>query len=391
MDTSTAPAATITTNRSHNRIAVSLFYFCMGLCFSTWASRIPDIKNALGLGAGELGTILFALPIGQFLAMPFSGVFVTRFGSKRVLSVAILCYAFALTFMGLATHPLQLAGFLLLFGICGNMSNISVNSQGVAVEQIYARPIMAAFHGAWSIAGFTGALVGLGAMTLKLTPHQHFCLVAITVGVAVLFGKKYLVLVPPANGEMVQRKKFFSKPEGILFLLGMIGFCSMAAEGAMFDWSGVYFKEVVKVPAHLVTLGYASFMITMATGRFVGDRLIAQFGRQKLLFVCGLLISTGMYTAVLFPYIVPATIAFFIVGFGVSAVVPTVYSVAGRSSTTPGIALAKVTSVSYLGFLMGPPIIGWIASASSLRWSYAFVGSFGFCISYLVTRFKGLD
>ncbi|HVJ66118.1 MAG TPA: MFS transporter [Bdellovibrionota bacterium] len=374
----------------NNRIAVSVFYFCMGLCFSTWASRIPDIKDILGLGAAQLGSILFALPVGQFLALPFSGGFVTRFGSKRVLPVAIFLYACGLTFIGLASTPWHLVIALMFFGISGNLSNISVNTQGVTVEQLYARPIMAAFHGAWSIAGFTGALLGLGAIALKLSPYQHFSIVATLVVLVTLIFKKHLVLVPP-NPHAPKRKKFFSRPEGILFQLGIIGFCSMATEGAMFDWSGVYFKEVIRVPAVLVPVGYASFMIMMASGRFVADRLIAKFGRQRVLFMNGLLISTGMFIAVAFPYLVPATIAFLIVGFGVSAVVPSVYSVAGRSSSTPGIALAAVTSVSYLGFLMGPPLIGWIASVSSLRVSYAVVGSFGFCISYIVSRFRELD
>lgn len=381
-----APADTITTKLHHNRIAVSLFYFCMGLCFSTWASRIPDIKEFLKLSDGQLGSILFALPVGQFLTMPFSGAMVTRFGSRSVLGVAILFYALVLTLIGLVNAPWQLGVALFCFGVVGNMSNISVNTQGVAVEQLYSRPIMASFHGAWSIAGFTGALIGLLLRSFQFTPYQHFCLVAAFVAITVFFAKTYLVLMPVSHKSVAQRKRLFLKPTGILLTLGLIGFCSMATEGAMFDWSGVYFKEVVKVPSALVPIGYASFMIMMAAGRFVGDRLIAKFGRRRLLFVCGLMISTGMFLAVAFPYFISATLAFFIIGWGVSVVVPTVYSVAGSSSDTPGIALATVSSVSYLGFLMGPPLIGWIASASSLRWSYAVVGSFGVFISYLVTK-----
>ncbi len=361
----------------------------MGLCFSTWASRIPDIKELLQLSPAMLGSILFAMPIGQFIALPFSGGFVTQFGSNRVLTVAILLYASGLALIGLAFEPWQLALALLFFGIAGNLSNISVNTQGVAVEKLYERPIMASFHGAWSIAGFTGALLGLGAMALKLTPYQHFLLVVVIVGVTVFSFKDKLMLTPPLSNKAPQ-KSFFSKPGGILFPLGLIGFLCMATEGAVFDWSGIYFKEVIKVRPVLVPLGFASFMVMMAGGRFVADKLIAKFGRQRVLFFSGMMISTGMLTAVCFPYVVPATIAFLVVGFGVSAVVPTVYSVAGRSSATPGVAIAAVTSVSFLGILVGP-LIGWIASASSLRVSYAFIGLFGFGISYLVSRMRGLD
>jgi MFS family permease len=166
----------------------------------------------------------------------------------------------------------------------------------------------------------------------------------------------------------------------------------MASEGAMFDWSGVYFKDVVKAPSSLVILGYTSFMIMMATGRFVADRVITKIGRKRLLQICGVMISTGLFTSVLFPYLIPCTIAFMLVGLGVSSIVPTVYSTAGRHSRVPaGIALATVASVSFLGFLMGPPLIGYISEIAGLRYSFAVIGIFGMGISLLVSRIKALQ
>ncbi len=143
------------------RIAVSAFFFCQGLCFASWASRIPDIKSALHLSDAALGSILLALPAGQLLAMPFSGRLVTSFGSKKVLRICAVLYAICLTNIGLATQPWHLAVGLFLFGICGNFCNISVNTQAVRAEKIYDRPIMTSFHGVWSTAGFTGAAIGL--------------------------------------------------------------------------------------------------------------------------------------------------------------------------------------------------------------------------------------
>ena len=166
----------------------------------------------------------------------------------------------------------------------------------------------------------------------------------------------------------------------------------MASEGAMFDWSGVYFKDVVKAPSSLVILGYTSFMIMMATGRFVADYIISKIGRKKLLQICGVMISTGLFTSVLFPYLIPCTIAFMLVGLGVSSIVPTVYSAAGRHSKVPaGIALATVSSVSFLGFLMGPPLIGYISEIAGLRYSFAVIGIFGMGITLLVSRIKALQ
>jgi MFS family permease len=188
------------------------------------------------------------------------------------------------------------------------------------------------------------------------------------------------------------KRKFFSRPDKILLQLGIIGFCSMASEGAMFDWSGVYFKDIVKAPSSLVILGYTSFMIMMATGRFVADYIITKIGRKKLLQICGVMISSGLFISVLFPYLISCTIAFMLVGLGVSSIVPTVYSAAGRHSRVPaGIALATVSSVSFLGFLMGPPLIGYISQMAGLRYSFAVIGIFGMGISLLVSRIKALQ
>jgi MFS family permease len=209
------------------------------------------------------------------------------------------------------------------------------------------------------------------------------------VWIFILFNKRFLIAGAGQSNIPAARTSFFSKPDRLLFLLGVIGFCSMASEGAMFDWSGVYFKDVVKAPASLVVLGYTSFMIMMAGGRFVADKLIARYGRKLLLQISGVMISTGLFISVLFPYLIPSTFAFMLVGLGVSSIVPTVYSTAGKHpSIAPGIALATVSSVSFLGFLMGPPLIGYIAEAAGLRYSFAFIGLFGFGISILVTRMK---
>ena len=356
--TDTAESDTVYSNRQI-RIAVSAFFFCQGLCFASWASRIPDIKTSLQLSDALLGSILLALPAGQLAAMPFSGRLVTQYGSKKVLRICLVLYAICLTNIGLATEAWHLAAGLFLFGICGNMCNISVNTQAIRAEKLYERPIMTSFHGVWSIAGFTGAAIGLLMMALNISPYIHFWIVAALVFVTIVTTQKYL---QRGRAASMEKKSFFSKPDGILVQLGVIGFFSMASEGAMFDWSGVYFKDVVHAPASLIALGYLCFMIAMASGRFIGDKLIAKHGRPKMLRISGILISTGLFMSVLFPHIITATIGFLIVGFGVSSIVPMVFSAAGKhSKIAPGMALAAVSSISFLGFLMGPPLIGYIA------------------------------
>ena len=262
------------------RLAVSAFFFCLGLCFASWASRIPDIKTALHLSDAALGSILLALPAGQLTAMPFSGRLITHFGSKKVLRICLVLYAICLTNIALATEPWHLTIGLFLFGIFGNMCNISVNTQAIGTEKLYEKPIMTSFHGVWSTAGFTGAAIGLLMMSLNISPYIHFWIVTALVFITIVMTQKYL---QPGSSASSEKKSFFSKPDSVLIQLGIIGFFCMASEGAMFDWSGVYFKDVVHAPASLIALGYLSFMIAMASGRFIGDKLIAKFGRQKML------------------------------------------------------------------------------------------------------------
>lgn len=367
-----------------------MFYFGMGLSFATWASRIPDIKTALHLTEGDLGSILFALPMGQLIIMPFSGKMVTKFGSHRILIFSLIMYVLCLANLGLATTALQLSLGLFLFGVFGNLANIAVNTQGVYTEVLFKKTIMSSFHGMWSFAGFTGALVGLGMLTLKLTPFHHFLVVGAIVLLMVAFNFKFLVKAKEKiKSKTSEKKKLFVKPDSSLLWLGVIGFCSMASEGVMFDWSGVYFKDIVKAPGPLVILGYTSFMIMMASGRFLGDGLINKFGRERVMQISGVMISVGLFTAVFLPYIIPCTIAFMLVGLGVATIVPTVYSMAGKNPTVPpGEALTIVSSVSFLGFLMGPPVIGHIAEAFGLQFSFAFIGIFGVLIAFMVSKIR---
>jgi MFS family permease len=179
--------------RRRSRLAVALFYFGMGLCFASWAGRIPDIKTALGLNDAHFGTILFAMPVGQFLMMPFSGKLVTRFGSSGVLLFAVPAYTLILCLIGLVSTGWQLAMVLFLFGLAGNMCNISINTQGVTVERWYGRQIMASFHGSRSLAGFTGALTGLVMMNLKLIPFFHFVIIAAVVWLNLFVNRPYLI------------------------------------------------------------------------------------------------------------------------------------------------------------------------------------------------------
>lgn len=371
------------------RIATSLFFFGMGFCFSTWASRIPDIKSTLNMSEALLGSLLFVLPIGQLAAMPFSGKVVTQYGSRIISILGLLVYTFCLILLGLATTIWQLAIGLFLFGFFSNFCNIAINTQGVYTQQLFDKPIIGSFHGTWSLAGFFGALVGLLMLTFGLSPLIHFALAFVLVLLIILFNYKFILNAKSKQEEKHNSYSFFKNPDLTLIWLGIICFCGMASEGIMFDWSGVYFKEIVKAPGALVILGYTSFMVSMAIGRFLSDILVHKYKAKRVLIVSGIVISTGLYLAVLFPYLISCTIAFMLVGFGVSNVIPIIFNTAGNHEKVPtGIALTIITSISFLGFLIGPPLIGFIAELTNLKYSFAVIGIFGLLISLLVSRLK---
>ena len=171
-----------------NRIrwAVSLYYFAMGLCFATWASRIPDIKADLGLSEADLGTVLFAIPFGQLFIMPFSGSLATKYGSHKTAVIGLSLYVISLTTLGLGTERWHLLLALFFFGMFSNLTNISINTQGIYTEGLFKRAIMSSFHGAWSIAGFSGALISLGMTALHLSPLLHFASVSAILLIVVL-------------------------------------------------------------------------------------------------------------------------------------------------------------------------------------------------------------
>jgi MFS family permease len=242
---------------------------------------------------------------------------------------------------------------------------------------------MASFHGIWSLAGFTGAAIGTLMISLGLVPFWHFCIVTgISIPIVIWFNN-YTVKQDAQTGK----QPLFAKPDKTILLYGLIAFGSMVCEGTMFDWSGVYFQKAVQAPTQWVTLGYLLFMGAMATGRFISDRFTTRFGIKSILQASGALIASGLLLSVLFPFIIPAGIGFLMVGLGVSSVIPLIYSAAGRSKTmNPGVALAAVSTIGFIGFLLGPPLIGSIAQMASLRWSFTLIACLGLLITVLAKK-----
>jgi MFS family permease len=371
--------------RQLHRWAVAAIFFASGLTFASWASRIPEVQAMHHLSNGELGGVLFALPAGSLISLPLWGWMIAKYGSKTMLLSGISLYVLLLLLISLAGSIGQLWVILFLFGMIGNLCNISVNTQAVGVEKLYGRSIMAGFHAIWSLAGFTGAAVGNLLIAFNATLFLHFLVIGILATLLVIVVNTRLL----KGDAQTQSASFIVRPNKELWLLGLIAFCCMACEGAMFDWTGVYFQKVVNVPRQLVALGYTAFMSTMAGGRFLGDWIITRFGKRQVLQASGLLIFSGLLLAVLFPYLLFAILGFMLVGFGVSSVIPVVYSAAGNSQNlAPSVALATVSSIGFIGFLIGPPIIGFIAEILSLRWSFTFIAILGLGTTLLSSKME---
>jgi len=374
------------------RAAVGVMFFLAGLCFASWASRIATVQQTLGLSDAGLGAILFSLPVGLMCSLPFSGWVITKIGSRRLLIISLITYSVVLIGLSLAQNVVQLIGCLLLFGFSSNAVNISVNTQAVAAEGLYQQPIMASFHGLWSLAGFTGAGIGTFMIGHRVNPFHHFIIILSITAVVSLLVSRYLYddygsakTTETPSLSLRQRLSLIFP----LLTLGSIAFCSLICEGAMFDWSVIYFKKVVQAPIALQGLGFTAFMFTMAGGRFVADFFAHRFGLKRTLQVSGTLTVTGLLVAVSFPHVYTAMAGFMLIGIGVSSVVPMVYSAAGKSKTmSPGVALAAVSTVGFAGFFVGPPVIGFIAGLATLRASFLFVAVMGISVVVLSSRAK---
>jgi predicted MFS family arabinose efflux permease len=273
-----------------------------------------------------------------------------------------------------------LAIVLFFFGASRNLMNLSMNAQAIGVQALYSRSIMSSFHAVWSLAGFAGAAVGYVMVTMHIIPAWHLLGVSLLLSALTLyFYRDTLDQQPDKNN----RRPIFSLPPKGMLVFSLICFGSMACENTMYDWSGIYIKQVLHGSNGMATMAFVVYMVAMTTGRIFGDRVADRFGIRFVLRSSGILIFSGLLITVVSPFI-PLTLAgYLLTGFGVSCVVPFVFSLAGKiPMSNPGPALASISSIGYLGFLLVPPMIGYVAQLSSLRISFAVIA----CMGVLIIR-----
>ncbi len=374
--------------RHTTRRAIAAYYFATGIIFACWASRIPDVKAALSLSDGQLGTVLFAIPAGQLFMMAISAYLVSHFGSRRCGVFALSAYAAILVVISLSSGTATLFASLFLFGMMANLNNISLNTQASVLENQYGRAIMSTFHGLWSLGGLTGGILGAALASAHVTVFQHAVITFVLALGIMLWGRGYLLTQDNAPGA-TQEKVHFSSIDRTIVMLGAIAFAGMFCEGIVYDWSAVYFASVVMPEEQFIRMGYIAGMGAMTVMRFLADGLVTKFSAKGVLRACGILITSGLLIAVALPYLIPATFGFLLVGMGISSSVPICYSIAGRHPHLPAsLAITIVSSISFFGFMIGPPLIGVLAEVSNLRVALGVVCSFGLVITVLAGLIK---
>jgi len=359
------------------RLAVAAVFFANGLGFASWSPHIPRLQERLGLGEAALGFALLGVAVGSLVAMPLAGALTVRVGSRPVTRVAYAGSCLVLPLPALAPTPVLFALALAVVGGFMGSLDVAMNAQGVAVERRVGHPILSSLHGTFSVGAGLGALLGGGAVALAIAPALHLAVVGAVLLLAVLpLSARLLRAEPAAAGARSPVRRAPVTPA--LLSLGAIAFAVLLAEGSMIDWSAIYLRDVAGPEAErsgVGALGYAAFSITMAAGRFAGDRLVARVGPPALLRGSALLGAGGLGLGLLVGTPAGAIAGFAVLGLGLSTVVPVVFSAAGRAlppgADRPGPdgagpAISAVSTIGYLGFLAGPPLIGLVAEAVGL-------------------------
>jgi MFS family permease len=373
--------------KNKHRTYLSLFFFMSGLSFSTWASRIPTIKEAFQFNEATLGTILLALPIGSLIGLPISGWLVSRFNSRVPLAIGFGLNTIALAMIGFASSTFTLVLAVMIFAFTTRIFNISVNTQAITLQKLYDKKIIGSFHGFWSSGGIAGILCSTLFLALNISMQVHFIVVGVISLSVTLYAFQFLL---KGDRSTSGNKLVLSKPDPYILYLGLIVFCSAICEGGMFDWSGIYFQEVIKVK--IFTYGYLIFMTFMALSRFISDFIVDRIGMAAMFVLSAVFIMVGILLAIIFPYFWTAMIGFSLVGFGTAAVVPMSYALAGQSKKySPGMAISIIATYSITGMLLGPPLIGYLAHAFGLRTSFVIFALCGLLlipISHLFFKYK---
>ena len=365
------------------RFSIGILFFICGLNFATWATRIPDFKSILQLSDAQLGTVLMGLPIGSLVSLPIAGWLLTKYASKWISIMAVVMYVIVIPSLSFMNSAISLFVGLFFFGMAGDIMNIAMNTQVVSLEAKMNKIIMSSFHAVFSIGLMAGAFIGGILEKEHFNTTEHFSLIAFTNVVLVPFSIGNLLTDKPIVDENKPKSSILNLGS-YLIILSFIAFCGMLCEGAMADWISLYFKEFIPNSSFPITIGFSSFAAAMVLGRFIGDQISLKYGVSTILILNGLLVGIGMLLTLLFASVYLKIMGCFIIGIGISTIVPLIYSQAGsQKEIMPSIAIAGVSTIAYIGFLLGPVLIGYLSDFIGLDKALYLIVILGFIAAFI--------
>lgn len=351
--------------RAAEQWATAAVFFVNGFGFASWASRVPAVRDGLQLSEGQLGMALLAMGVGALCAFQLTGRGLAHLSARGLTLATGFLFCLALPQPALVGSLPVLALCLFLMGAAVGAMDVAMNALAVEVEVRRGQPIMSGLHGLWSAGGLCGAAVGSVMAQQGVSPDVHLSLAGVAMAAGLLAARPWLPVLPPKPPES---KPAFAFPERALWGLGGIVFCSFLIEGAMADWSAIHLKDSLGTSAAVAALGYSAFSLAMMGMRLAGNQIVARWQAARLLRLVNTAAALGLVAALVAGHVALTMLAFALVGLGVAVVAPLVFSAgARRSRHGAGHGIAAMATLGYGGFLLGPPLIGWLAHLSSLR------------------------
>ncbi|MBC3788118.1 MFS transporter [Spirosoma utsteinense] len=357
-------------------LVIGLVFASDSILFGSWVSHIPYVKAKLHLSDSELGLLLFAMPVGLLTMNPITGWVIAKLGEARACfwSAVGLCISICIPLN--APNPFILAIGLFLLGLNAALINVAMNTCATNLERARGIVIMSSCHGMWSLGGLLGSGVAGAVIAFHVSPPIHVMVMAGLVLLMTLALQSTLADIPSSSQTDTGEKtgSSFVKPNRDLLLMILIGLALAMGEGAAFDWSAVYLRETLGASSQIAALGFGSFSLTMTGFRFLGDAIIPKIGAKRWLQIGGVLAAAGLFFAIALPYPPTALIGFALLGAGCSLGAPILYAAALRvPGIPPAAGLATFATFSFIGFLAGPPVIGFVAEAFGLYYGLGFV------------------
>jgi predicted MFS family arabinose efflux permease len=369
------------------RWATTAVFFVNGAVVGTWVAQIPWVQERFGLSRSEMGLLLVSTSLAVILVLPIAGQAVVRHGSARVTWVGGIAAALAVNLLVLAPHPLLAAAGLFTIGGASAAMDVAMNSHGVGVEERLGRPIMSSLHAGWSFGAMIGAAFAALLVALGVDPRATVAAASALMLATLVATARRIGPGSAAAGEDTPR---FTLPSRGVVLLALLCLLVMVTEGAMGDWGGLYLRQDLGTERSVAALAFAFFTAGMTVGRVFGDRVNRRIGPVSLLRAGAVLTGVPLVAMLLAGAPAAALAGLFAIGLGVANGVPLMFSAAGRQpDTAPGAAIAAVSSMGSLGFLAGPPFIGFVADAVSLPWALSTLALGAIVVFALARRAAG--